>query len=353
VPACASIVAQVALLIGAWTQPAALARLDLDDDPATKGDAAAEPEAELELEAGAERPLAEPETVAIVPVPSPPRPEPKLQAPLDEREPAPEPGPPDLHFRWEVDIPLLVGAGAIWLGTELSLEHLTPATPRWTRATAGELAIREALVWRSPATARKLSDAFAFAVVPLFGLTLTLADVGRSQQWRVLHEDLLIVLETVAVASMLTQILKLSTARGRPYTYEAYAAPDGRPIEHLLLAEPDSVLSFPSGHASLAFTFATSFATVASMRERKLAPYLWGFGMPLAGFAAYLRVAGHRHWFSDVIVGSTLGAAVGAGLPLLLHHPRFGLLARLGERPGGARVHVVPSGHGATLIGQF
>jgi membrane-associated phospholipid phosphatase len=306
-------------------------------------------------------PPVEPEVVEVVPVPAPERAsEPSVEAdpipvtlPQPEREQALASTPPNLHVHWEVDLPLMLGASAVWLGTELFSERLVPASPRWTRASAGDLALRDALTWRSPATARQLSDVFAAGVVPLFGLTLTLADIGTTRQWRVLHEDLLVVAEAVTVAGVLTQALKLSTARGRPYTYEVYDGSSDADVDHLLVYEADAFLSFPSAHASVAFAFASSFATVATLRQRKLAPYLWGLGLPLAGFSAYLRVAAHRHWFSDVVIGSTLGSVVGAGLPLLLHHPRFGLLARLTALERPLDVRVLPSASGATVIGRF
>lgn len=305
----------------------------------------------------------EAETVNVVPG-SPPQPvllgappsptqAPTAADPARSPSPSPSPSPPDLHFHWEVDAPLMLGAGAIWLGTELALERLVPAVPRWTQAGAGDLALREALIWRSPAAARHSSDAFVFAVIPVFCLTLTLIDVGTSRQWRTLHEDLLIALESVALASMLTQVVKLSAARGRPYTYEAFAGDHDLPLDRLLVHEPDAYLSFPSGHANFAFAFVSSFATVASLRERKLAPYLWGFGLPMAAFTAYLRVAAHRHWVSDIVIGSTIGTLAGAGFPLLLHHPRFGLLARLSARKQRAQLSLLPSPSGATLIGRF
>jgi|GEM_PF-2714172 len=303
-------------------------------------------------------PPVEPETVNVVATP-PPKPalvEPLVDPPAEPRlEPSPPASarPPDLHVHWEVDAPLMLGSGAIWLGTQLTLDRLVPARPRWTQATAGDLALREAAIWRSPAAARRLSDAFAYGLVPVFSLTMTLIDVGSTRQWRVLHEDLIIALESVALASMLTQVIKLSAARGRPYTYEVFHDDHGLPLDHALIHEPDAYLSFPSGHANFSFAFVSSFAMVATMRQRKLAPYLWAFGMPLAGVTAYLRVAGHRHYASDVIVGSAIGTLVGAGLPALLHHPRFGLLARLSARKQRVQLTLLPSSTGATLLGQF
>src|SRR5690606_13766478 len=168
--------------------------------------------------------------------------------------------PPDLHFHWEVEAPLLLGAGAIWVGTELGIEAIVPASPRWTEATPADLALREALIWRSPVLARQMSEAFTLGVVPLFGLTLTLIDVGSTGQWRRLHEDLFIVFESVAVAGMLNQVIKISAARGRPYTYEVFQGAPEQPLDQRLVDEPDAYLSFPSGHANVAFAFTASFA---------------------------------------------------------------------------------------------
>jgi hypothetical protein len=232
-----------------------------------------------------------PEVVSIVPVTTPERADEPTTADLPIPVTIPHhrvdfPRPPNLHVHWKVDLPLMVSAGALWLSAEVLREQLVPARPRWTKASAGDLAIRNAMTWRSPATARSLSDALAMGVVPLLGVTLTLADVGTSRQWRVLHEDLLIAAEAVTVAGMLTQVLKFSIARGRPYTYEVFDGSSSADVDKLLVHEADAFLSFPSAHASTAFAFASSFATVATLRQRRLAPYLWGIGMPLAGFVA-------------------------------------------------------------------
>jgi membrane-associated phospholipid phosphatase len=286
-------------------------------------------------------------------------PEPSASSAKRRRAPRPIVVPPDLHVRWAVDVPLVVVPGAIWLGTELALDRVVPSEPRWTKVTPGDLAIRDAATWRSPKSARVLSNAFTWGVIPLLGLGLTLADVGRTRQWRWLPEDLVIAGEAVAVAGLISQTIKIGAARGRPYTYEAYAEPSEAPIDERLVSDPDGFTSFPSGHATLAFAFVSSLATVATMRKRKLAPVLWGLGIPSAAVVAYARVAGYRHWFSDVVVGSTIGMVIGAGLPVLLHHPRFGLLGRMTKRArdgsGQAQIElqVIPTATGASVIGRF
>jgi membrane-associated phospholipid phosphatase len=55
------------------------------------------------------------------------------------------------------------------------------------------------------------------------------------------------------------------------------------------------------------------------MRGYRLAPLVWGVGMPLAAATGYLRIAADKHYLTDVVVGALFGAAVGVALPLLAH----------------------------------
>ncbi|MCF7832232.1 MAG: phosphatase PAP2 family protein [Candidatus Marinimicrobia bacterium] len=61
--------------------------------------------------------------------------------------------------------------------------------------------------------------------------------------------------------------------------------------------------SFPSGHASVAFTTATMYQMW----------YGWTAGVPayaIAVLTAFQRVDDNQHWFSDVIMGAAIGIAV-------------------------------------------
>jgi membrane-associated phospholipid phosphatase len=57
------------------------------------------------------------------------------------------------------------------------------------------------------------------------------------------------------------------------------------------------------------------------MRGYQLAPVVWAAGLPIAGFAAYSRVAADAHYASDVLVGSLVGAGIGFAMPYFLHPP--------------------------------
>lgn len=70
--------------------------------------------------------------------------------------------------------------------------------------------------------------------------------------------------------------------------------------------------SFPSGHSSAAF----AFATAASVEMPALTPAL----MPLAGAIAYSRVHTGVHYPTDVAAGAALGIAAGAIATRRPHH---------------------------------
>ncbi len=255
----------------------------------------------------------------------------------------PPPSQPDIRFRLAIDLPITLGFAAVWGVTEGFKAQTAPQECRWCAPGPVARATRSALVWANPDSAALTSDLIAYAGIPLISLTLTLVAVGREGEWRKIHEDLLVALEAVAVTAALTNAIKLSTARARPYTLAATI-----PFSE----DPDQNLSFPSGHTSLAFALATGFATVATLRKRKLAPVFWGLGVPLAGFVGYLRMAGDRHWLGDVLVGAGMGTLIGVGLPWLLHHPRTGILARR-SKPHTASWRILPMPAGLALAGKF
>ncbi|MFV8752227.1 phosphatase PAP2 family protein [Nannocystaceae bacterium ST9] len=294
-------------------------------------------------------PPREPEVIAPeleVPAPTYAPSQAPSQAPGPRLAPAP-PRQPDIRFRLAIDLPITLGFAGIWGVTEGLKSRIAPQECRWCAPGPVARATRSALVWREHEAAALTSDILAYGVIPALSLTLTLVAVGRQGEWRKIHEDLLVALEAVAVSAALTNVIKQTTARRRPYA--EYAA---EPIP--FADDPDQNLSFPSGHTSLAFALATGFATVASLRKRKLAPVFWAVGVPLAGFVGYLRMAGDRHWLGDVLVGASLGTLVGVGLPWLLHHPRTGVIPR--RSPDKARtssLRILPMPAGVALAGRF
>lgn len=72
---------------------------------------------------------------------------------------------------------------------------------------------------------------------------------------------------------------------------------------------PDEKDSFPSGHSSMAFNFASVVTAEHGL--------LWGLpAYTVASFIAYSRMNDGRHWLSDVVAGATIGASFGWGVYL-------------------------------------
>jgi membrane-associated phospholipid phosphatase len=97
-----------------------------------------------------------------------------------------------------------------------------------------------------------------------------------------------------AAAETLAFILKQLTERSRP--------PLADPEIQALIGIPDST-SFPSGHAAAAF----AAATAVGMLHPRLRVPLFALAATVALSRVYLGV----HFWSDVLVGSLLGVAVG------------------------------------------
>ncbi len=223
------------------------------------------------------------------------------------RAAAPEP----LRYDLRVDLPVTVAAGAIWFGTELAKDQLAPSSCRWCGGNALDDRARDLLVWNDRDDARRASDAVAFAVLPAAAIGAGLLAARAAGDTRAAALDGLVVLESVALAGSVNQLVKLAAGRQRPFvrfgTEPAHAA------------SSDDNLSFYSGHASLAFSLVAATATVADLRGYRTAPWVWGIGAPLAAATGYFRIAGDMHYVSDVLAGAAVGAAIGVAVPRLLH----------------------------------
>jgi len=120
-------------------------------------------------------------------------------------------------------------------------------------------------------------------VGPLAGSISTYAWGRISDNPKVSHvgSDLI---ESYVVAAVLTQGLKFATRRERP--------------------DFSGKTSFPSGHASSTFAFATAL-------ERHLG---WRYAVPAyvaASYVAASRLPANRHWASDVVFGAAVGIISG------------------------------------------
>jgi membrane-associated phospholipid phosphatase len=122
----------------------------------------------------------------------------------------------------------------------------------------------------------------------------------------------LIVIESIAASIAITEVLKLSISRPRPYTSEAFqeAWPEAYEEGHFAAWK-----SMPSGHTSTAAAASFSAATLVMMHGGSpalRAGVLTG-ATAITATTGYLRVRAGVHHPTDTIVGGLLGAGVGMG----------------------------------------
>lgn len=210
------------------------------------------------------------------------------------------------HLSWQRDVPL--GASAIGLTAlgqvlrdrtpDITLADLRlPNIPRFDR-----FATRF-----SSNTARKASDytLYAGAVMPFLLLA--------GQETRQDFGKIAVMYAEVAFINLgLTDIIKSTALRPRPYVFDENLAPE------TVLSNGDRA-AFLSGHtsgtAAGSFFFARVFADYYP--DSKLKPYVWGTAIAMPALAGWLRIRAGRHYPSDVIAGYALGAAVGYFIPVI------------------------------------
>ncbi len=211
----------------------------------------------------------------------------------------------------KLHIPLTVGLGALYGVLEGPLKDpLSADDCRWCGPVLFDDAVRDGLVWDDVRRARTLSDVTGYYSAPIFalgGIGLAAALDGHgTANWL---DDGTIIAESAAIAGVFTFMVKAAFARDRPFVHYMTGAPAGQ----------DNNQSFFSGHSSLSMSLAISAGTVAQMRGYSWAPALYAGGIGLSLTTGYLRLAGDKHWTTDVVTGWLVGAAAGYLVPRLLH----------------------------------
>lgn len=229
-----------------------------------------------------------------------------------------QPASPTLDYDWKIDGTITVVGAAGWAVTESVLkDRLAPRACRWCNGGATldlnpiDASVFDALRWRDLGAASTASSVTGLVLVPTVALGLTALAArhdGRTSEWA---PDALVILEATVLAVDLNQIVKLAVGRERPLIHDGVAYPAN-----------DANTSFYSGHTNRAFALAVSAGTVSSLRGYRWAPAVWTSGLVLAGAPGYFRIAGDRHYFTDVVTGAVVGSAVGFAVPYFFHRVR-------------------------------
>lgn len=250
---------------------------------------------------------------------------------------ATEPAEPPAELNWapKVEVPVAIGLGLGWLVTEFAIKRqLSPPACRWCQPNDFDTGVRRVF---NPSLAPSasgvgvpdaLSNIVSLAALPIAMIGLdALFEHDPSNAWLVRWgADLTMIFEATFAAMAVTQVVKFTVARARPYSVGLTT----------LAAEPlDQNLSFFSGHTTFAFALATSAGVIATLRGFRYAWVTWAVGMPLAVATAVLRMAADKHWASDVLVGIGVASVFSVGLPLLFHQR---LPVTVSASPGGVSV---------------
>lgn len=125
-------------------------------------------------------------------------------------------------------------------------------------------------------------------------------------------EDTFVMFETILLTQAITQVTKSAVGRTAPFVYNPHAAQSD-------LDSPDAFRSFISGHTSMAFSAATSYA-VTFWKRHPRSPWRFvvlGVGEALATSVALLKIKAGYHYATDVTAGALVGAAMGVLVPVL------------------------------------
>jgi hypothetical protein len=145
------------------------------------------------------------------------------------------------------------------------------------------------------------TDEIASCAKPFGGVLQVASSLGVLYVYGHFGEDAraertaLMGIESLLVTGIITQTLKYAGHRHRPSSGEQYNTWDGPSMS-------TANHSFPSGHASTAFSVLTVVAS-----EYDDYPFIPPLAYSIATLTALSRVNDNKHWASDVFFGSALG----------------------------------------------
>ncbi len=155
---------------------------------------------------------------------------------------------------------------------------------------------------------------FTIGLTPAVAIGSSVVGAAGAKRGGYAVADTVIIIDTFLISTGLNSIAKVGARRQRPAFHHGRAdltEADNAPHEEFV--------SFYSGDTTWAWTLAASGTTLAYLRGYEHAHWVALGTGSLALVGSFLRMAADMHWFTDVLVGASVGTVVGAGLPLLLH----------------------------------
>jgi membrane-associated phospholipid phosphatase len=109
------------------------------------------------------------------------------------------------------------------------------------------------------------------------------------------------LMESLLWTGVVTTVIKYTFGRARPYMNEGNVRFHG-------IQFSDKYLSFPSGHAAVAFTLSSVLSERINNTAASIGLYT------LAGLTGAARIYHDQHWLSDVFLGAVIGTSVGTAV---------------------------------------
>ena len=292
----------------------------------------------------------EPESVAVhVPVAS---------------APAPAPPPTSGQLQWDPDWPkfrpfgygLMAASASAAIAVTLLVTY--PDDPRWEGPILFDGAIRDGLRARDPGVrdAIRLASDITLAVgvintVVLESLIVPLAAGSPEVAFQLQLMDAQAFSLNILIATLLFK----AVARARPPQADCALDPEFDP-----LCRTGSYASFPSSHTSTAFTAAGLSCVHHAYMPLYGGPWdasACAGALALATATGLFRIAGDRHYMTDVLMGAAIGLSLGYVYPWLFHYGEHLTTAPDERDAAQLRWGLVPvaseTPYGLSVLGQF
>lgn len=209
-----------------------------------------------------------------------------------------------------------IATGLALNGVGLTLQYFTPDITQKTQLSLNQSSINRfdrLTVGQRSISADKLSDLLAYGSVILPAITYVVN--VRDANWR---NSSVMYLETVLYNLALTNIVKYSVRRKRPYVYSEVLG-DAEVFDYRGSA------AFYSGHTSFAASNAWFGALIFhdAFPESKWVPVMYGAAIVLPASTGFARVLAGEHFPTDVAVGYLMGAATAFAVVASHKYDRF------------------------------
>lgn len=213
------------------------------------------------------------------------------------------------HIDLKKDALLLGGGIALWG----SSNYLKSVSEKASLSDISDLQSNSVWGFDRGATGNFSSGADRVSDVLLYGAASIPFAAYATKAWRGEGGAVAIMaLETFFSVNGLTNIVKSTVNRYRPFNYNPEVSDD-------LKLSSGSRYSFLSGHTSgaAAFSFFTATVMTDLFPDSKWKPVIWASAAAVPAVTGFLRYEAGKHFPSDILAGYALGAAIGTLIPRL------------------------------------